>query len=60
MSVGFEGIGVYIVTISEEPQTVEALILISNGVLSTNTLVFGVSNYKTNNNIFKIKKLYLH
>lgn len=43
MSLGGEGIGEYKVTICEEPQTVEALILISKGTLSTNTLVFGVS-----------------
>jgi len=45
MSVGTVGIGEYTVTTWDEPQTVEALILISKGVLSTNTLVFGVSNY---------------
>lgn len=44
ISVGTVGIGEYTVTTCDEPQTVEALILISKGVLSTNTLVFGVSN----------------
>jgi len=33
MSVGAEGIGEYTVTICEEPQTVDALMLICNGVL---------------------------
>lgn len=33
MFVGAEGIGEYIVTICEEPQTVDALMLISNGTL---------------------------
>jgi len=45
MSVGVAGIGEYTVTTCDEPQTVEALILISKGVLSTNTLVLDVSNY---------------
>lgn len=44
MSVGAEGTGEYIVTTCEEPQTVEAFMLISNGVQSTSTRVFGVSN----------------
>lgn len=45
MSVGAAGIGEYTVTTCDEPHTVDALMLISNGVLSTRTLVFGVSNY---------------
>lgn len=35
MFIGSEGIGENTVTTCEEPQTVEAFILISNGVLST-------------------------
>lgn len=48
MFVGAGGIGEYTVTICEEPQTVEALMLISNGVLLIDTQVFDVSNCNIN------------